>query len=78
MIHEKRFIKTESLLNLLWLEETEVHCIFVKHNSFHQSIWSPTSDLNTTHIILFKTPRDLHPIDHFARQLKKVEFLRDC
>ena len=56
----------------------KVHCIFVKHNLFHQSKWSRTIDLNTTHIVLFKSPRDLQQIDHFGRQLKKVEFLRDC
>ena len=56
----------------------KVHCIFVKHNLFHQSKWSRTIDLNTTHIILFKSPRDLQQIDHLGRQLKKVEFLRDC
>ena len=32
--------------------------IFVKHNLFHQSKWSRTIDLNTTHIVLFKSPRD--------------------
>ena len=55
----------------------KVDCIFVKHNLFHQSKWSRTIDLNTTHIILFKSPRDLQQIDHLGRQLKKVEFLRD-
>ena len=54
-----------------------VHCIFVKHNLFHQSKWSRTIGLNTTHIILFKSPRDLQQIDHFGRQLKKVDFLRE-
>ena len=53
-----------------------VHCIYVKHNLFHQSKLSRTIDLNTTHIILFKSPRDLQQIDHFGRQLKKVDFLR--
>ena len=56
----------------------KVHCIFVKHNLFHQSKWLRTIDLNTTHIILFKSPRDLQQIDHLSRQLKKVVFLRDC
>ena len=32
----------------------KVHCIFVKHNLFHQSKWSRTIDLNTTQIVLFK------------------------
>ena len=56
----------------------KVHCIFVKHYLFHQSNWSRTIDLNTTHINVFKSPRDLQQIDHLGRQLKKVDFLRDC
>ena len=56
----------------------KVHCIFVKHNLFHQSKWSRTIDLNTTHVILFKSPRDLQQIDHFGRQLKQLDFIRDC
>ena len=36
------------------------HVIYVKHNLFHQSKWSRTIDLNTTHIILFKSLRDIH------------------
>ena len=40
----------------------KLHCIFVKHNLFHQSKWSRTIDSNTTHVILFKSPRDLQQI----------------
>ena len=58
--------------------QKKVHCVFVKHNFFHQSKCSRTIDLNTSHIILFKSPPDLQQIDHLGRQLKKVEFLRDC
>ena len=32
---------------------------YVQHNLFQQSKWSRTIDLNTTHIILFKSPRDI-------------------
>ena len=56
----------------------KIHCIFVKHNLFHQSKWSRTIDLNTTHVVLFKSPRDFQQIDHFGRQLNKSEFIRDC
>ena len=56
----------------------KVNCIFVKHNLFHQSKWSRTIDLNTTHIILFKSPRDVQQIDVFGRQLNNTEFIRDC
>ena len=56
----------------------KLHCIFVKHNLFHQSKWSRTIDLNTTHVILFKSPRDLQQIDHFGRQLKQLDFIREA
>ena len=56
----------------------KLHCIFVKHNLFHQSKWSRTIDLNITHVILFKSPRDLQQIDHFGRQLKQLDFIREA
>ena len=55
----------------------KVHCIFVKHNLFHQSKWSRTIDLNTTHIVLFKSTRDLQQIQHFGRQLNQANFIQD-
>ena len=39
-----------------------ISVIYVKHNLFQQSKWSRTIDLNTTHIILFKSPRDIQQI----------------
>ena len=33
-------------------------------------------DLNTSHIILFKSPRDIQQLDHLARQLNAPKFLR--
>ena len=36
-----------------------ISVIYVKHNIFQQSIWSRTIDLNTTHIVLFRSPRDI-------------------
>lgn len=55
-----------------------LHVIYVKHNLFHQSKLSRTIDLNTTHIILFNSPRDIQQITHFARQLNKTAFLKDA
>ena len=43
-----------------------IYCIFVKHNLFYQSRWSRTIDLNTTHIILFNSPRDSQQIQFFS------------
>ena len=50
--------------------------IYVKHNSFQQSRWSRTIDLNTSHIILFKSSRDIQQLDHLGRQLNAPKFLR--
>ena len=55
----------------------KIGCIFVKHNLFHQSKWSRTIDLNTTHIVIFNSPRDEQQVEHFGGQLEKVEFIRD-
>ena len=56
----------------------KLHVIFVKHNLFHQSKWSRTIDLNTTHMVLFNSPRDIHQIDHLGKQLDNITFLRHC
>ena len=50
--------------------------IYVKHNLFHQSRWSRTIDLNTSHIISFKSPRDIQQVDHLGRQLNAPKLLR--
>ena len=49
-----------------------------KHNLFQQSRWSRTSDLNTSHTILFKSPRDVQQLDLLGRQLNVSKFLRSC
>lgn len=52
-----------------------MHVLFIKHNLFHQSKFSRTIDLNTTHIILFKSPRDQDQIGYLGRQLGNRKFL---
>ena len=39
---------------------------------------SRTIDSNTTYVILFKSPRELQQIDHFGRQLKHLDFIREA
>ena len=51
---------------------------YVKHNLFQQSCWSQAIDLNTSHIILFKPPRDIQQLEHLGRQLNLTKFLRSC
>ena len=51
--------------------------IYVKHNLFQQSKWSRTIDLNTTHIIIFKSPRDIQQVSFIGRQLDNTNFLKE-
>ena len=54
-----------------------ISVIYVKHNLFQQSKWSRTIDLNTTHIILFKSPRDIQQITYIGKQLNNTSFLKE-
>ena len=54
-----------------------ISVIYVKHNLFQQSKWSRTIDLNTTHIIFFKSPRDIQQIGLIGRQRNNTQFLKD-
>ena len=53
-----------------------VHVIYVKHNLFQQSKQSRTIYLNTTHLILFESHRDIQQIDYLGRQLNNAKFFR--
>ena len=55
-----------------------INIIYVKYNLFQQSKWSRTIDLNTTHIILFKSLRDIQQIDYLGKQLNCLEQLREA
>ena len=50
--------------------------IYVKHNLFQQRRWSRTIDLNSSHIILFKSLRGIQQLGHLGRQFKAPKFLR--
>ena len=54
-----------------------ISVIYVKHNLFQQSKWSRTIDLYTTHIILFKSPRDIQQIVSIGQQLNNTQFLKN-
>ena len=51
--------------------------IYVKHNLFHQSKCSRTIDLNTTHIVLFKSLGDIQQTEYLGRQLNCLILLKD-
>ena len=50
----------------------------MKHNLFHQSKWSKKIDLNTNHIILFKSLRDIQQIKYLGKQLNCLQLLKDA
>ena len=54
-----------------------IDVIYVRHNLYQQSKWSRTIDLNTTHIILFKSPRDIQQVAFLGKLLNLLHFLRD-
>lgn len=43
--------------------------IYIKHNLFHKSSLGRDVELQNTHIILFKSPRDVNQIGKFGQQL---------
>ena len=46
-----------------------LHVIFLKHNLYQKSLHAKSIDLNLTHILLLKSPRDINQIDLLGRQL---------
>ena len=41
----------------------KLNCIYIKHNLFHKSANGRDTELQNTHIVLFKSPRDVQQID---------------
>ena len=58
--------------------QRKLHVIYIKHNLFQQSKWSRTTDLNTTHIVLFKSLRDIQQIEYLGKQLNCLQLLKDA
>ena len=56
----------------------KLYVINVKHNLFHQSKWSRTIDLNTTHIILFKSLRDIQQIEYLGKHLNCLQLIKEA
>ena len=56
----------------------KLHIIYVKHDLFHQSKGSRTIDLNTTHINLFRSLRDIQQIEYLGKQLNCLQLLTDA
>ena len=50
---------------------------YIKHNLFHQSILGTDVELQKTHIVLFKSPRDVHQVATLSVQLGLGSVLLD-
>ena len=59
IFNDKEFVKTATSGR-----HRQLQVIYVKHNLLQQSKWSRTIDLNTTHIVLFKSLRDIQQIEY--------------
>ena len=71
VFNEKDFVKLATAGR-----HKNAYVFYVKRNLFQQSEQTRTIDLNTTHLILFKSPRDIQLNDYFGRQLNNAKFLR--
>ncbi len=47
----------------------KLNVIYIKHNLFHKSSIGRDVELQNTHIVLFKSPRDVHQISKLGQQL---------
>ena len=56
----------------------KLHVIYVKCDLFQQSKWSRTIALNATHIILFKSLRDIQQIEYLGKQLNCLQLFKDA
>ena len=73
MFHDKEFVK---IATSGWHQKPRV--IYVKHNLFHQSRWSRKIDLNTTHIVLFKSLRDIQQVEYLGKQMNGLQLLTEA
>ena len=59
-----------------------LNTILVKHNLFHKGKHGRDAELQLTHIVLFKSPRDVQQINYLSRQLgygqNLVEWYKDA
>ena len=55
-----------------------INVIYIKHNLYQQSKLSRTKELNATHIILFKSARNIQQVEFLGEQLNPVKLLKHC
>ena len=71
---EKSYIDKEFVKLATAGRHKNINVIYIKHNLYQQSKWSRTIDLNTTHIILFKSARDIQQVECLGKQFDLVKF----
>ena len=54
----------------------KLNCIYIKHNLFHKSANGRNTELQNTHIVLFKSPRNVQQTDVLGKQLGLGNTLR--
>ena len=67
--NDKEYVK----LATAWRHKN-INVIYIKHNLYQQSKWSRTIDLNTTHIILFKSACGFQQVKFLGKKLNLVKF----
>ena len=50
----------------------KISVVYVKHKILQQSKWARAIGLNTTHIILFKSSRDIQQLTYIGKQLSNT------
>ena len=78
LIYEEIFNDKEFVKIATSGRHRKLHVIYIKHNLFHQSKWSRTIDLNTTHIVLFKSLRDIQQIKYLGKKLNCLQLLKEA
>ena len=56
----------------------KLHCIYIKQNLFHKTENVRDTELKNTHIVLFKSTRDVQQNDALGKQLGLGNNLRKC
>ena len=70
--NDKEFVKLATAAR-----HKKINVIYIKHNLYQQSKWSRTIDLNTTHIILLKSVRDIR-VKFLGKQFNFAKFSGHC
>ena len=74
---EENFIDTEFFKLATAGRHRSITVVYVKDNFFQLSKWSRTIDLNTTHNMFFRSPRDMQQITYIGKQLNNTSFLKE-